>query len=89
MATLWCSLIGKKAGELTEHESMDCSLSTYTDAFVKETETEAQHHSQLVKRSCNAEQKAQEDSYPHHGDSCCLVSNGLFLLKLIRLFLQA
>lgn len=54
---------------------------------MKETETEVQHHSQLVRSSCNVEQQAQEDSYPHPGVSCCPVSNGRLPLKSLSLFL--
>lgn len=54
---------------------------------MKETETEIQHHSHLVKSSGHVEQKAQEDGYPHPGGSCCPISNGPLPLKSVRLFL--
>lgn len=68
-------------------DGMECGLSTLTDAFIKETETEVQRHSQLVKSSCHVQQKAQEDGCPHLGGSCCPVSNAPLPLKSLRLSL--
>lgn len=53
---------------------------------MKETETEVQDHSQLVKSSGSVEQKAQGDSYPHLGGSCCPVSNSPLPLKSEAVF---
>lgn len=66
---------------------MGCGASSWTDALMKETETGAQHHSQLVRSSCSVEQKAQEDGSPHPGDSCCPISNASLPLKTLRLFI--
>lgn len=69
-------------------DGMECGpFHGWTDAFMKETDTDVQHHSQLVKSSCRVEQKAQEDGCPHLGGSCCLVTSSPLPLKSLRLFL--